>query len=434
MMSAFERSILHTHRSKFTQFIIFYLCLRDPDTYCQSFVSLLLSRLQDMRQPPITRCACAAYLASFLARSALAPEGLVVAAVQQLAGSCWEYAQHAKLTASNSGKGLVAVADKAGAAAANAVTTSSDPLAQSHQVFYAMFQALLYVLCYHLEPLIIKHRQHPASTTCDHATVVADVVRSKVLPLLTHSLQPLSVCLPSVAAEFVRQASVLGLADCSGLLPAADILGRPAMRPLEMFFPFDPYLLHRSSCFLELERSYVRWRGGHPQAAATVPDGDDILGGSDADAAESDDDADGDEDNTDQDGLGDVQHSDTDEAASSSSDEDDDVRGGSLQSNRLQHTLHNAASMNSRVRPRPVGQMSQGISPDMMATSLVTPYLPGGSFSSGGAAGTSPYGLSPMIMGQASPLMGSSPAPMSVTPIEAGYMNAVQARLNSGAR
>lgn len=35
-------------------------------------------------------------------------------------------------------------------------------------------------------------------------------------------------------------------------------------RPLEMFFPFDPYLLRRSSRFLQLRSSYVQWRHGHP--------------------------------------------------------------------------------------------------------------------------------------------------------------------------
>lgn len=38
-----------------------------------------------------------------------------------------------------------------------------------------------------------------------------------------------------------------------------------------MFFPFDPYLLKRSSHFLKLKTSYVRWRRGHPTVA--VPAG-----------------------------------------------------------------------------------------------------------------------------------------------------------------
>ena len=39
---------------------------------------------------------------------------------------------------------------------------------------------------------------------------------------------------------------------------------RVAQRPLEMFFPFDPYLLKRSSRHLRLRQAYVSWRHGHP--------------------------------------------------------------------------------------------------------------------------------------------------------------------------
>lgn len=63
-------------------------------------------------------------------------------------------------------------------------------------------------------------------------------------------------------------------------------------RPLEMFFPFDPYLLRRSSRFLQLKTSYVRWRHGHPQAAA----GGAAAGGDGAAGAAADDDSDSEED------------------------------------------------------------------------------------------------------------------------------------------
>lgn len=57
-------------------------------------------------------------------------------------------------------------------------------------------------------------------------------------------LAPLQVCLPTVVDEFTRQAQKFGLMDCKGLLPGE--LKR-AQRPLEMFFPFDPFLLRRSA-------------------------------------------------------------------------------------------------------------------------------------------------------------------------------------------
>ena len=59
-------------------------------------------------------------------------------------------------------------------------------------------------------------------------------------------LAPLSVCLPTVVAEFSRLVARLGLMDCGALLPQRSQAMR-AQRPLEMFFPFDPYLLPRSA-------------------------------------------------------------------------------------------------------------------------------------------------------------------------------------------
>ena len=59
-------------------------------------------------------------------------------------------------------------------------------------------------------------------------------------------LAPLSVCLPTVVAEFARLAQRLGLMECGALLPQRAQAMR-AQRPLEMFFPFDPYLLRRSA-------------------------------------------------------------------------------------------------------------------------------------------------------------------------------------------
>jgi len=38
-------------------------------------------------------------------------------------------------------------------------------------------------------------------------------------------------------------------------------------RQLELFFPFDPYLLRRSAAPLALGSTYVRWRRGHPAGA-----------------------------------------------------------------------------------------------------------------------------------------------------------------------
>jgi hypothetical protein len=134
----------HPRRSKFTQFLLFQLASKDPAGCGQALVAMLLAKLRDGRQPPITRCASAAYLTSFLARCSRLPEQGVLAALQQLADCCHSYASSA----------LQYVAPTYGAGAGAA--PGPEDLVQRHQVFYAMFQGLLYVLCYHMNGCMAK--------------------------------------------------------------------------------------------------------------------------------------------------------------------------------------------------------------------------------------------------------------------------------------
>jgi hypothetical protein len=55
-------------------------------------------------------------------------------------------------------------------------------------------------------------------------------------------------------------------------------------RPLEIFFPFDPYLLRRSADHLALGSTYVRWRRGHPAGAVRA----DLEDASDSDTDSED--------------------------------------------------------------------------------------------------------------------------------------------------
>ncbi len=64
--------------------------------------------------------------------------------------------------------------------------------------------------------------------------------------MLPRRLAPLAVCLPTVVAEFTRLAQRLNLMDCTAQLPGRLEAAR-AQRPLEMFFPFDPFLLRHSA-------------------------------------------------------------------------------------------------------------------------------------------------------------------------------------------
>ena len=67
-LGVFERSILATHQSKFTQFVMFYIC-RIGSSFCDAFVGRLINHIRSPRAAAGLRVNCAAYLGSFLARA-----------------------------------------------------------------------------------------------------------------------------------------------------------------------------------------------------------------------------------------------------------------------------------------------------------------------------------------------------------------------------
>jgi RNA polymerase I-specific transcription initiation factor RRN3 len=325
-LGAFERTILHTHRSKFVQFLVFYLARYAPEQCCGSLVGLLLARITDRLQPPITRSAAAAYAGSFLARAGFIPEPLVVEALQRLADWCVRY------TREEDRRGGLPPIPSAVALTSLAAVDARD----RHAAFFAACQALLYALCYHMEPLL-KQRARSAGTQSylqalnnsknnnntsngggggangggnssssngNHTSnangnapendLNANNNNSEMLKacaqgiehlfveamprLLTHSLDPLSSCARSVVLEFGRQAGTLGHPELyrivseweqrhTAAIAAAAAINHRSARPLEVFFPYDPYLLRRSAVHLDLSKSYVKWRKGHPTGA-----------------------------------------------------------------------------------------------------------------------------------------------------------------------
>lgn len=226
LLPTFMQVILPAHRSKFAQFLIFYACARHPREGSRAFLDQLLITVQDHNRPSLLRAAAVAYLASFLARAAFVPLDVALDALHKLAGVCEIYVRrHATATADNS---------------------SSD----DHELFYSSVQGLLYALCY---------LQHP----CVRQGCRVDLQRLPLGPILRSPLAPLQVCLPSVAGEFAKQVADLGL---EGWMPPpptsyAEAAAGPARsrRALEMFFPFDPYLLHRSIRYLRPARWFVDW-------------------------------------------------------------------------------------------------------------------------------------------------------------------------------
>lgn len=69
LLTIFDRTIIRTFKSRYTQFLLFWYASLDPE-FADLFQGLLVSRaLFEVDQPVVTRCAAASYIASLVSRA-----------------------------------------------------------------------------------------------------------------------------------------------------------------------------------------------------------------------------------------------------------------------------------------------------------------------------------------------------------------------------
>ncbi|XP_031489140.1 uncharacterized protein LOC116256794 [Nymphaea colorata] len=216
LMESFRLYVLNTSRSKFAQFVMFYACSLDPEKCGERFGIELLNIFLSSFEPRITRMSAIAYLASYLSRARFLPSYFVARTLDRVGRWCLEYYESCQ-------------------------KKSVDP--EAHQVFYSGCQAVIYVLCFRMRSLM------------EVPQLKALLFQMPLDVILNNTLEPLSVCLPSIVEEFLKQADGARLFKSKGTLPEGllDSLNSKAyggIERLDMFFPFDPYLLKKSDRFI----------------------------------------------------------------------------------------------------------------------------------------------------------------------------------------
>lgn len=68
LLFTFERTILRTFKSRYTQFLLFWFTSLNAD-FADEFLGTLIHRVITVSEPPTTRAAAASYLASFVSRA-----------------------------------------------------------------------------------------------------------------------------------------------------------------------------------------------------------------------------------------------------------------------------------------------------------------------------------------------------------------------------
>ncbi|XP_020102675.1 RNA polymerase I-specific transcription initiation factor RRN3-like [Ananas comosus] len=219
LMDIFKRSVLKLHKSKFAQFIMFYACSLDPDDCGVKFADILTDVFVDKCEDPTSRMSAVSYLASYLARAKFISPPVVMRILKRLVDWCFDYCRFQ-----------------------NVQEKLINP--KFHQVFYAGCQAMMYILCFRMRSIM------------DYPDLRSLLFHMPLGFVLSHALDPLKVCLPSIVQEFLRQAKAARLFNASvpsiyeNSLESELSKAFGGTERLDMFFPFDPYLLKDSDRFV----------------------------------------------------------------------------------------------------------------------------------------------------------------------------------------
>ncbi|XP_008805454.1 RNA polymerase I-specific transcription initiation factor RRN3-like [Phoenix dactylifera] len=215
----FRRTVMNAHKSKFSQFVMFYACSLDPEICGLKFAVLLTDIFVSKTESPLSRMSAVSYLASYLSRAKFISSSLVTSILKRLVDWCFEYCQ------------LHGIQEK-----------MVKP--EAHRVFYSGCQAVMYVLCFRMRSIM------------DVPHLKSLLFHMPLSSILGHPLDPLKVCLPSIVQEFLRQAKAARLFNksvpslCDNLLESDFSKAFGGIERLDMFFPFDPYLLKESDRFV----------------------------------------------------------------------------------------------------------------------------------------------------------------------------------------
>uniref|UniRef100_A0A673W2W9 RRN3 homolog, RNA polymerase I transcription factor n=1 Tax=Salmo trutta TaxID=8032 RepID=A0A673W2W9_SALTR len=229
LVCVFDKLILPTHASCHVQYALFYLCSFRL-ALAEAFLEHLWRLLQSPSHPAVLRQSAAGYMGSFLARANFLPVATVCACLDLLVP--W---LHLYIDSQDSGSR--AYCD-----------------IMLHGPFYNACQAVFYTL-------IFRHR---SILEGDMKKGLAYLQGLNLERIVMCQLNPLKVCLPAVTNMFAAITRKYQLVFCYTIIERNSRHVLPVVRssvggdcvstntnPLDSFFPFDPYVLKRSSKLIE---------------------------------------------------------------------------------------------------------------------------------------------------------------------------------------
>ncbi|KAF8622090.1 hypothetical protein AX15_007233 [Amanita polypyramis BW_CC] len=302
LLSIFDRTILRTFKSRYTQFLIFWFTSLDPE-FADFFQGMLVDRALlatdstllnpsadgaggnsenpiSSTTPTVTRAAAASYIGSFVSRANFVDR---VTARHIVAVLCGFLRAH-----------LDAVDDVVRIWGTTSVITNDGGNGiigrAQNTIFYAVVQAIFLIFCFRWRDLLEDREGQDDDAEAWKGTVNSSVSASgggkKWMPelgvlqrVVTSILNPLKVCSSNVVTQFARVAHATDFLYCYSLLESnkradfklsssspntapmtthpAVLFGESISAELNTFFPFDPYRLQRSGSYIQ--EIYREW-------------------------------------------------------------------------------------------------------------------------------------------------------------------------------
>ncbi|ORX60624.1 RNA polymerase I-specific transcription initiation factor RRN3 [Hesseltinella vesiculosa] len=294
LLDTFDRTIIKTLKSRYTQFLMFYLCSMDGH-FSDSFLEHLLQLIMDPLRPNVHRIAAAAYVSSYVARAKFMEPTTIQRTVGTLCGFCEQLLDQYEVKYGTDD-------------VAHAVN------AERHEVFYASLQAVMYIFCFRWRDLTLHDDSLDALIDDDEPTGAMSLTNAPAFPgaqlidahlgtsnttsipdtdysslqfgsgdkkwchglrnmprLIMNKLYPLKVCSLPVVRQFAKISHETNFMYIYSILEKSkDLLitgvnldsvndtgARNLLHTVQTFFPFDPYKLESSRKYID--SIYFEW-------------------------------------------------------------------------------------------------------------------------------------------------------------------------------
>lgn len=305
LTSLFKTHILPTHFTKLIQFLLFRVSQYQPEL-ADSYLVLLIDIAFNPLEITEKRLKALQYLSSYIARAKNLTKHQVVFIVSYLIGWITKYIDERELEVHD-------------------LTNSSSSSAggmERFKLFYAAFQALLYIFCFRHQQLSRPAEEIRAGESEWECKLDKFFQRAIIA-----KFNPLKYCDETVVFIFAKLATKLNVCYCYSIiehnkrermtqgnssLPSSfgNFRHKQEFLDLEAYFPFDPMVL--PVCKKIIKENYIEWSEVNP---ANDDDDDEDESGSHSDDID-DDEVDGDDD-------AESNADDSDEGMSSDEEEDE---------------------------------------------------------------------------------------------------------------